>query len=515
MWGEVDRFSRVLADATLAETIFLSLVVLVMLLCQQPARRISLAKAAILLSTLMIPLVASSPLPRFHPRLWFGHHERGSPAPGAGRVEDPQTPAVTRVSPEENRQPSAGISRKAGWWTAVGAGRILTLVYLTGVSIGLVWLLLGFGVLAKVVRRADAPSPATQAFYHDLVGQAGRGMRAPRLLVSTRVRRPVLAGFVDVCILIPPEYDQDQFERDSLRIILNHELAHAAQRDSRFSAGASLAQSLWFFLPFLWWLRIQLRTDQEFLADKRTAEGSGSPAGYAKRLVNLAAPREQFPFRRPIIDTVPTTSGHWRNGGSKSQLLQRVVMLLHAPFPIELHPPRWWSLSARLLVLGLAVLCSTASVSSSGRETLVAASATLRASVPTRFHVSQFVASPQVVSRSGRSTPYALPLPLPDCWDLRVDIQASPSALRRIRIAGILIDRSDEPFLPSPESRGGVDSSPAWHQVHLWHDGQRTQAEIDGRDVLRKPDREPLSEWLTIEPAPDETALLRNLTVTW
>ena len=58
MWVELDRFSRVLADATLAETIFLSLVVLVMLLCQQPARRIILAKAAILLSTLMIPLVA-------------------------------------------------------------------------------------------------------------------------------------------------------------------------------------------------------------------------------------------------------------------------------------------------------------------------------------------------------------------------------------------------------------------------------------------------------------------------
>ena len=107
--------------------------------------------------------------------------------------------------------------------------------------------------------------------------------------------------------------------------------------------------------------------------------------------------------------------------------------------------------------------------------------------------------------------------------------------LCRFRPAGISGSRSRPPLGASPntaspgfssirptslsfplsKAEGRADSSPAWHQVHLWHDGQRTQAEIDRRDVSRKPDREPLSDWLTIEPAPDETALLRNLTVTW
>ena len=67
MWAGLDRFSRLLVDATFATTIFLSLVVLLMLLCHQPARRIVVAQSAILLSLLMMALVATSPLPRFNP----------------------------------------------------------------------------------------------------------------------------------------------------------------------------------------------------------------------------------------------------------------------------------------------------------------------------------------------------------------------------------------------------------------------------------------------------------------
>ena len=39
MWVGLDWFGRLLIDTTLATAVFLSLVILLMLLCQQPARR--------------------------------------------------------------------------------------------------------------------------------------------------------------------------------------------------------------------------------------------------------------------------------------------------------------------------------------------------------------------------------------------------------------------------------------------------------------------------------------------
>jgi hypothetical protein len=273
-----------------------------------------------------------------------------------------------------------------------------------------------------------------------------------------------------------------------------------------------LAQCLWFFLPFLWWLRVQLRTDQEFLADRRTALIAGSPTGYAARLVNLAAPADEPTFRRPIIDSVSMISGHWRAGGFKSQLLQRVVMLLHCPFPVEIHAPRWWSLSVPVLVLALAVLCSIPTLTESGGLRAVAVSAGPGSGTAYRFQVAHFVAVPQVVTRSGRSTAYFLPLALPGRWNLSVELHASFSALNRIRIAGLLLGSPNQSL---DDERRPADSSPAWHQVQLHRDGFRIAVEIDGQPISERPGSGPPADWLSIEPAPDETALLRNLVVTW
>jgi hypothetical protein len=388
------------------------------------------------------------------------------------------------------------------------------LLYLAGVSVGLFWFLLGFVVLTWLIARSTEPSAAVQAFYCELIRSLGRTLPAPRLRVTPRVTRPVLAGMIRPCILVPPRYVAEPLDRESLRIILLHELAHARQGDSRFSAVASLAQSLWFFLPFLWWLRVQLRGDQEFLADRQAAEFNGSPTGYASRLVGFAPSPDEPTMRRPILDSVSLISEDWRTGGFRSQLLQRVVMLLHCPYPVELAPPRWWSLLAPPLALGFAVLCSSIDLTEAVGETAIAGSTTQRGGSTNRFQVPQFVASAQVMTRSGRSIHYVLPLPLPEKWDLTVAVQASPSALNRIRIAGVAIGTSDPPVPASTEHKF-ADPSPSWHQVHLRRDGPQVLLEVDGQALARSPKADPPSDWLTVEPAPDENAVLRNLVVTW
>ena len=138
-----------------------------------------------------------------------------------------------------------------------------------------------------------------------------------------------------------------------------HELAHAGQGDAQLNATSSLAQCLWFFIPFAWWLRAQLRIDQEFIADQKTVVMIGSSAGYATRLVALAANDERAPSLLPMADSVPLLSGWWWDGGLRTPLLQRVVMLLHAPFPIETRASRLWSSVVPTMALITAVLVSS------------------------------------------------------------------------------------------------------------------------------------------------------------
>ena len=275
MWVGLDRFGRLLIDTTLATAVLLSLVILLMLLCQQPARRILLARVAIVLALLMFPLTAAKPFAWSRAPSWL----------------TARTPGVNLDTPGSRRQAitSPDQSGVSTWWQGPWPLRVLALVYLAGVLASLSWTLLGFWGIERLVGKSVDPSPATSAYYEELTRQMDERVSVPGLRVSLRINRPVVFGLFRTWILIPSAYDQETLDRESLRIILLHELAHAAQGDIFFSVAASLAQSLWFFLPFLWWLRAQLQIDHEFLADHKVVKLTGSPAGYATRLVTLAA----------------------------------------------------------------------------------------------------------------------------------------------------------------------------------------------------------------------------------
>jgi len=64
MWMWLDRVSLILFDAALSTGLFLSVVVLAMLVCRQPSRRLLLVRSSLLASLAIIPVVAVLPLPR-------------------------------------------------------------------------------------------------------------------------------------------------------------------------------------------------------------------------------------------------------------------------------------------------------------------------------------------------------------------------------------------------------------------------------------------------------------------
>jgi beta-lactamase regulating signal transducer with metallopeptidase domain len=480
MWVGLDRLGHLLLDASLATTIFLSLAVVLMLACHQPARRIVVAQSAILLAILMIPLVAVSPLPLLEP--------------------------LALSVAEWAHRPGLG-----PWWADPWPLRVATIGYLGGAALGLCWIAIGLLGIRRLSLDSAEPSPETAALYLELVRSLGGRAAIPDLRVSPRLRRPVLTGLPRPFILIPTELDHPEFDRDELRLVLIHELVHADRSDLLFGAAASLAQGLWFFLPHAWWLRRQVRMDQEFVADRETVELVGSSAAYATRLVAMAARIQGVPSLEPISHSVPLLSGWWWDGGFKTPLLQRVVMLLHAPFRTETRPSRRWSTITPAALLGLAILSST--IRFPTPPTSPPGPSMVRPS--NVFRVGHFVASPRGATNGGRTLPYTLPLALPPEFELSVEIEASASSLARMWIAGYPLAGTRVGVSIPPPKPDLADHSVSLHQVLLRRFGRDVRLLVDGRSVAVTRTDDSSSDWLTIEPAPEETATLRNLVVRW
>jgi hypothetical protein len=491
MWPWVDRLSVPLLDATLSATVLLCLVALAMLGCRQPARRIRLARAAILCSLGLIPLVVLAPLPRLdvvralRTSEVLGYGDDSLPGPDS----DP-APPVTGLSPAQAAHAWTG-----SWlWSSRWPGRAAAIGYLTGMSIGTAWFVLGCWGLVWLRRNSRAPSSAVRELYDSLPCERRRSR--PSLLTASRVRRPVLVGAFRQSILIPGDLERPGAEAQ-LRLSLLHELAHAEHADPWFSLAANLAQVVWFFLPPLWWIKAQMRLDHEFLADRRAAQGFGALQNYASSLLELAAPPVESSGAAHAAKA-PTAEG------ALSSLFQRVLMLVQCPFPVETRPPGWWCWSLPALVVMATLAASCLCLRAPGAAPIAGQPASVAGDAPPRhFRVSRLVITASPANSHGRAPLFELPIRLPAHFDLDVDVWGDAETLRRTRVAGHRL--------------GGTDpTSPAgWHRVRVRRDASRVTVQVDDKPLLADHANGTTTSWLSVEPAPNHPGRFQNLVLSW
>ena len=235
MWVWLDRLGLILFDATVSTALFLSAVVLAMLICRQPSRRIRIARVALIASLMMIPMVAWAPLPR----LDIADAIIRFDLVPATLIFDPDhfhpaSPASTDFS--------APLPRVGRWLE-----RGLTLIDLAGVGIGLAWLFLGCWGVRWLIRNSQQPSSRALQIFDRLTEAEGNTRRRAAFRVSTRIRRPVVVGLLRPTILVPQSFEERDDEGELLRLTLLHEIAHAEELDPWFGTAASLAQTFWFF----------------------------------------------------------------------------------------------------------------------------------------------------------------------------------------------------------------------------------------------------------------------------
>ncbi|MFO0808094.1 MAG: M56 family metallopeptidase [Gemmataceae bacterium] len=214
----------------------------------------------------------------------------------------------------------------------------LTGVYLAVVAILTGRWLLGQWALRRLWRQAR---PARGRVRRLFAVMAGSVWPRPGLRLSGRLRVPVAFGLRKPAVVLPAAMSTTA-NADELRWVFAHELTHIRRHDPWSYWALGLAQAVYFYVPWFWWLKRQVRLCQEYVAD---AAAAGEQAGdYAAYLVSLAK--------------MPPAPLGAAGLGNPSDLYRRVSMLLESSSRVQGHCPRRWSLLAAGALVPAAVLFS-------------------------------------------------------------------------------------------------------------------------------------------------------------
>lgn len=206
------------------------------------------------------------------------------------------------------------------------------------------WWSLGVIGLLRVLRSAhDADRRCCQILAKITAGASSK----VKLMVSPKIEQPFTFTWRRAVIVLPKTLCEHADPRH-LRWALAHEWAHVRGRDALSWCLAGLARTLFFYQPFIWWLRRQLRLAQDYLADAEAAGQAPCPEDYAEFLTTWVAAHS----RRAC----PVGLGI---GGRRSELYRRIVMLVEPRRPLETRCPLVWRLAAASGVLLLVTVTAT------------------------------------------------------------------------------------------------------------------------------------------------------------
>jgi len=364
-----------LADVYVLSSLLLLLALAAFVILRQPARRMTVARAAALGLVALAILSAIPGWPRHSWRMsWLPGEEKvvSSPArsltPIAGsRGAMPDRPhwlarpafvatssPVQNVSPQENpgqeraaaepiAEPiplAASSAAVQPSWTA-----LIVAAFVVAALLSLAWLLIGAVQAALLCCRSEEAPDSLVALLRESI--SGRE-RVPRLRLSSRIAHPVAIGVLRPMILLPEQFVANESE-DRIRTALAHESAHIGNGDLGLLALCRLLLPLFHAQPLFWLLRRQIRLDQEVLAD--AAAASSDRTLYAEILLDWARTMAVRP-----AGSYAAALGLWER---PSQLRRRIALLLDEKRAIEQRSPHRWRLAAwgigGMLVLGLSL----------------------------------------------------------------------------------------------------------------------------------------------------------------
>jgi len=208
-------------------------------------------------------------------------------------------------------------------------------VWCVGVLIFAIRLLYSSGHIAKLRRSGEPVDSAFAETAADLANRMGI-VRPARVLLSALTDGPSVVGWLRPVILFPPAALMN-LSASQLEAVLAHELAHIRRHDYLANLLQTIAETLFFYQPAIWWVSSRIRDERELCCDDIVVETCGDPVGYARALTQLERARIISP------ELAMTTTG--------GTLMYRIRRLTGVA---EYQPA---SRLSALLAMSLAMLC--------------------------------------------------------------------------------------------------------------------------------------------------------------
>jgi beta-lactamase regulating signal transducer with metallopeptidase domain len=109
---------------------------------------------------------------------------------------------------------------------------------------------------------------------------------AAHVVESSLVDVPTVVGWLRPAILLPIAA-LASLTPDQVEAILAHELAHIRRHDYAVNVLQTLAETLLFYHPAVWWVSKRIRVEREHCCDDIAIGICGDPVGYAQALAEL------------------------------------------------------------------------------------------------------------------------------------------------------------------------------------------------------------------------------------
>ncbi|MBN2317153.1 MAG: PD40 domain-containing protein [Sedimentisphaerales bacterium] len=193
----------------------------------------------------------------------------------------------------------------------------------------------------RLWRAASVECPSTDTQTLDLLEECRTavGLRTIVALVpSQTINTPVLLGFVRPRLLVPKSM-AEKLNREELRCVFLHELAHVKRHDIAIGWLTTLLQVVHWFNPFIWLAFHRMRSNRESACDALVLSRmqGEETQNYGLAIVSLL---EHFSAPQPL----PGLAGILE---SKSQLKRRIAMITQ----FKNNSYRWSPLAVILMVI--------------------------------------------------------------------------------------------------------------------------------------------------------------------
>jgi beta-lactamase regulating signal transducer with metallopeptidase domain len=254
----------------------------------------------------------------------------------------------------------------------------------------------------------DLPSAAIRANFKRISNAMGL-RRIVLLRVSSAIAGPIAVGTIRTLVVLPLSA-VTSLSPEELEVVMAHELAHICRADFFWNLLQTLAETLFFFHPAVWWISARTRHERELCCDDIALRICPNPIVYAHALYLLEKQRSRQ------LNLAMALDGHQ----SPQTLRMRIARILGEPLATGVsRPSRPFSLVAAfaaLAILGLPVpqLLATLNPTPKASPAPVTASELSLGSIVVRPVIAVHIAANHSVSAAHPHIQAATPEPAPE-----------------------------------------------------------------------------------------------------